>query len=187
MFLFLDNERERPAMNIKICAIAFGLCGCLLSVASAQNPKPNPKLPNLPTGGQNGGGVQVPPGQFGQMPPNQAAANQAAVREAMMKRFDLDRDGRLNAQEQLAATKAMQERGFRVPGAPNLVGPGNNNGPQTGPGQAQPQQQPAAPKLSRREEILLKRFDKDGDGKLNDEEKAAARTELGQKNKAEKK
>lgn len=170
--------------------VAAGLCLCLSSFAAAQNPKPNPKLPNLPAGGQNGGGVQVPPGQFGQMPANQAnqaAANQAAIREAMMKRFDLDRDGRLNAQEQLAATKAMQEHGIRVPGAPNLVGPGNSNGPHVGPGQAQPQQQQAAPKLSRREEILLKRFDKDGDGKLSDEEKAAARNELGQKNKAEKK
>ena len=39
----------------------------------------------------------------------------------------------------------------------------------------------------RRDEILLKRFDKDGDGKLNDEEKTAARAELGQKGKAEKK
>ena len=52
----------------------------------------------------------------------------------------------------------------------------------------QPQaQQPAAPKLSKREEMLLKRFDRDGDGKLNDDEKALARAELGGKNKAEKK
>jgi hypothetical protein len=41
--------------------------------------------------------------------------------------------------------------------------------------------------VNKREEMLLKRFDRDGDGKLNDDEKAAARAELGGKNKAEKK
>lgn len=167
-------------MKIRPFVVALISCGSLVSLALAQNPNPNPKLPNLPNG-QNGG--QVPPGQPNA---NQAAA-QAALREAMMKKFDFDRDGRLNAQEQLAATRAMQERGLRTPGVPNIVGPGKNNGPQTGPGQAQPAQQQPAPKLSRRDEILLKRFDKDGDGKLSDEEKTAARAELGQKNKADKK
>jgi len=185
MFLFLDIvsvlESARVAtMKIHSFVVALISCGSLVSLALAQNPNPMPKLPNFPAG-QNGG-----QGQANGQAANQAAA-QAALREAMMKKFDLDRDGRLNAQEQLAATRAMQERGIRTPGVPNMVGPGKNGGPQTGPGQAQPAQQPPAPKLSRRDEILLKRFDKDGDGKLNDEEKAAARTELGQKNKADKK
>ena len=109
------------------------------------------------------------------------------MREAIMKKFDRDGDGKLNAQEQIAATRAMQERGIRVPGAPNLAGPGNNAGPQSGPGVGQAPAPPPGPKLNKREELLLKRFDKDGDGKLSNDEKAAARAELGQKNKAEKK
>ena len=173
----------------------FGLalvCGGLLaSLASAQNPQPNPQLPNLPANppaGQNGGQLPAGLGQFGQPANNgQAAAAQAAAREAIIRRFDRDGDGKLNAQEQVAATRAMQEHGLRTPGQPNLIGPGRNNGPQTGPGVA-----PAAPapaqgaekKMSKREELLLKRFDRDGDGKLSDDEKTAARAELGQKNKA---
>jgi|GEM_PF-4930814 len=161
--------------------IIFGivLALSLASLASAQNPQPDPQLPNLPANGQ---------GQVGQPANNgQAAAAQAAAREAMMRRFDRDGDGRLNATEQLAATRAMQERGIRTPGAPNLAGPGRSGGVQTGPGVAPAAPPPAAPKLSRREELLLKRFDRDGDGKLSDEEKTAARAELGQKNKADKK
>lgn len=156
----------------------------LASVASAQNPQPNPQLPNLPANPGNVPGNQVPGGQFGQPANNgQAAANQAAAREMILRRFDRDGDGRLNAQEQLAATRAMQEHGLRTPGAPNMVGPGRNAGPQTGPGIAPPPAGKAAPKLSKREELLLKRFDKDGDGKLNEDEKAGARAELGQKKK----
>lgn len=69
-------------------------------------------------------------------------------REAMLKRFDANGDGKLDETERAAVRKAMEERGLGGPGK----GPGN------GPG---------------REEIL-KRFDKDGDGKLNDEERATA-------------
>jgi hypothetical protein len=158
------------------------LCGFFLTAAAAQ--VPNPQLPaNLPNpmGGQN-----VPAGPFGQPFNNgQAAANAVAARDAILKRFDRDGDGKLSAQEQLAATKAMQEHGIRTPGAPNLIGPGgrnNGNGVQRG-GAPQPAQQPAAPKLSKREEMLLKRFDRDGDGKLSNDEKAVARAELGGKKK----
>ena len=169
-------------MKSRIAIVAGGFVVGLAALAPAQN-SPNPKGPANPSPQQN------PPGQFGQLPPGigAGAANQAAVRAAMMKQFDRDGDGKLSPQEQLAATKAMQQRGIRTPGMPNLVGPGNNqgNGPQSGPGvpQAAP---PPAKKLGRREEILLKRFDKDGDGKLNEEEKTAARAELGQKNKEKK-
>ncbi len=172
-----------PAMKICTQVFALSLLALLVSFATAQNPQPKPKLPNLPANPPQNG-----QGQFGQPFNNgQAAANQAAAKEMIIKRFDRDGDGRLNAQEQLAATRAMQERGINTPGMPNLAGRGGNNGAQAGPvvGQAAPP--PPAPKLSRREEILMKRFDKDGDGKLNEEEKAAARAELGQKGKAEKK
>ena len=143
-------------------------------------------MPANPQAGQN---PQLPNGlgQFGQAPPNngQAAAAQAAARADIMRRFDLNGDGKLSAQEQVAATRAMQEHGLRTPGAPNMVGR-NNGGVQSGPAVAPPPAAPpAAPKLSKREELLLKRFDRDGDGKLSEEEKTAARAEFGQKGKAE--
>jgi hypothetical protein len=164
---------------MKLAALVLSAAGCIVfgSLASAQNvpnPMPNPGLPNPAQAGQ------VPQPQFGQPFNNgDAAANAAAMRAQMMKNFDLNGDGQLSQQEQLAATRAMQQRGVRVPGAPNLVRPGGHNGPISGPGVAVPQQQAPAKKPTRREEILLKRFDKDGDGKLNDEEKAAARDEVG--------
>jgi hypothetical protein len=177
-------------MNVARLRKSLGLSlalGALLGAAAlAQNPK-GPAQPQ-PSPTPNNPGQNVPPGQFGQpFNPGAAAANAAAMREALMKRFDRDGDGKLNQQEQFAATRAMQERGVRIPGAPNLVGP--NSGPVTGPGVGggQGPTQPAGPKLNRREELLLKRFDRNGDGKLDDEEKAAARAELGGKNKAENK
>lgn len=173
-------------MRLATRCLSLGLVALMGSIALAQAPKgPPPKGSPSPT--PNTPGQNVPPPQFGQpFNPGGGAGNAAAMREAILKKFDLNGDGKLNAQEQMAATKAMQERGIRVPGAPNLVNAGNGpaaSGP--GAGQAPPQQ--SAPKLNKREELLLKRFDRDGDGKLNDEEKAAARAELGQKNKDDKK
>jgi hypothetical protein len=181
------NVRWKFAMKF---TLGFALTLMLASLAAAQNPQPNPQLPNLPANPQPGQNGQLPgAGQFGQPVNNgQAAAAQAAARDAILRRFDRDGDGRLNAQEQIAATRAMQEHGLRTPGAPNLVGR-NNGGVQAGPGvapAAPTSTQPAAPKLSKREELLLKRFDRDGDGKLSEEEKTAARAELGQKNKDKK-
>lgn len=175
--------------------VAFWTCGffvgslfvttSLLGVAAAQN-VPNPQLPANPA--NPGGGQVVPPGQFGQPAnPAQAAAGAAAARDAILKRFDRDGDGKLSAQEQVAATRAMQEHGIRTPGAPNLVGRGGQGGGVQRGVAPPPPAPPPAPKLSKREEMLLKRFDRDGDGKLSDEEKIVARTELGGKNKAEKK
>lgn len=155
------------------------LWGVALSLAFAQN-VPNPQLPANPA--NPGGGQVVPPNPFGQPFPNgQTGASADAARKAMLRQFDRDGDGKLNPQEQLAATRAMQQRGIRTPGMPNLIGRGgSDNGVQRG-GAPPPAPPPPAPKLSKREELLLKRFDRDGDGKLNDEEKALARTELGSK------
>ena len=73
----------------------------------------------------------------------------------ILKRFDKDGDGKLNDAERDAAKKAREERGGK-PGQPGRPGqPGGGDG-------------------KMREEVL-KRFDKNGDGKLNDEEKAAAK------------
>lgn len=173
-------------MKFASLSLVAGLCWGLASVAVAQvgpNPMPNPQLPQ-PGQGQPQPGQPQP--QFGQPPPNmQGAQNAAAINEFLLKNFDRDGDGKLNPQEKLMGTRALQERGHRVPGMPNIAR-GSSNGPISN--QAPPQQpQPKQKKLSRRDEILLKRFDKDGDGKLNEEEKEAARAELGQKDKSDKK
>lgn len=78
-------------------------------------------------------------------------------REEMVKRFDKDGDGKLNATEE-AAGRAEMEKRFGRPGAAGGLAPGEGK--------------PLEPKLDKAE--LIQKFDKDGDGKLNAEERAAA-------------
>ena len=89
-------------------------------------------------------------------------------REAMLKRFDADGDGELNDAEREKMRdfilQSLQERpgGNRPegdrPGQPPGGAPGGRGG---GPG--------------RQDLEVVAQFDKDGDGKLNDEERARAR------------
>ncbi len=77
--------------------------------------------------------------------------------EEFLKRFDRDGDGRLNEREQAAAREAAQKIRAQGGGGPQVGAPqffGGNN------------EIPAA---------VLEKFDKDGDGKLNDKELAAAK------------
>ncbi len=98
--------------------------------------------------------------------------------EQFAKQFDRDGDGKLNQQEAMMAQQAFQRMrnngsGMRG-GLPNGGGGGaSGEVPQqpsllANPGDAKPT------KVS----PLIKRFDKDGDGKLNADEKAAAQAEL---------
>ena len=75
----------------------------------------------------------------------------AARKEAMLKKFDKDGDGKLSDEEKAAMKAEMKKR--RAEGGAK----GGN--------------------AERRAE-MMKKFDKDGDGKLNDEEKAAMRAEM---------
>jgi hypothetical protein len=95
--------------------------------------------------------------------------------DQFVKQFDADRDGKLSPMEAAAAQAAFQ----RMRGGNGMRG-GIRGG---GSGGAIPPQ-PAAPVAPAPEQKkgkvppLVKRFDKDGDGKLNAEEKAAAQAEL---------
>src|SRR5262245_33492770 len=96
------------------------------------------------------------------------------------KQFDKDGDGKLSDQEKLMAQAAWQRMRSR------------NNGPVYGPGYGFPQANANAAGIAAagaasaasggeaksKVSALVKRFDKDGDGKLNDEEKATAQAEL---------
>lgn len=89
--------------------------------------------------------------------------------QEFLKKFDRDGDGRLNAQERSAAMAAAQKIRAAGGGAVGGLPAGG-----AAPAVSQPPAKPARPKRPSRAEVL-KRFDKDGDGKLNDEEKAAAK------------
>ncbi|MFO1041795.1 MAG: EF-hand domain-containing protein [Planctomycetaceae bacterium] len=81
--------------------------------------------------------------------------------QELLKRFDKNGDGKLDPTEMAAARQAMQGQGF--PGA-GKGGPGMGKGP-GGPGEGN----------GPGREAILKRFDKNGDGQLDETERAAAR------------
>jgi hypothetical protein len=89
------------------------------------------------------------------------------------KQFDRDRDGKLSPQEAALAQAVFQR-----------MRNGARGGVRTGGGASSPPQPPAfpiapqAPGKPDKVNPLVKRFDKDGDGKLNADEKAAAQAEF---------
>lgn len=87
------------------------------------------------------------------------------MREAMLKRFDQDQDGKLSDEERAAARKAFEARRGGGPG---------NRGPR-GAGRGAGEGRPDREKMRA---AMLKRFDKDGDGKLSDDERAEMRKQF---------
>jgi len=107
--------------------------------------------------------------------------------EEFLKQFDKDGDGKLNDQEKVAATAAFQRS--RANGGKPIVGrlpygPGSGvvpGGQTAGPAGAAAGDA-GKPAEDKKVNNLVKRFDKDGDGKLDANEKAAAQAELKKKN-----
>jgi hypothetical protein len=143
----------------------------------------------------------------------------AEMQKQFMQQFDVDKDGKLNAQENMMAQEAMRRQGINMgiapsgfPGADQFSaqfdrdgdgklnameaamaqqafqrmrrGGNGTGGPQVGGGGGSSLAPPLAPVAPAGDgkpakvNPLVKRFDKDGDGKLNDAEKAAAQAEL---------
>lgn len=87
-------------------------------------------------------------------------ARDPAKMQEMMKRFDKNGDGQLDDSEKAAAKEAMQGlAGARKPGAPGAAG--------------------AGPRDPAKMQELIKKYDKNGDGKLDDAEKAEAKKAFG--------
>jgi len=89
--------------------------------------------------------------------------------QEITKKYDKDGNGRLEREEMEAAREAGAFEGMAFPGGPGFGGPGGPDG-RRGPG---------GPGDEERRAEMMKRFDKDGDGELNEEERAALRESFG--------
>ncbi len=87
-----------------------------------------------------------------------APGGRGPTREAMMKEFDTDGDGKLSDTERQVAMTEMRKR-YQEQGVPGRAGGPNGR-----------------PQFNREE--LLKKHDKNGDGKLDDQERTAAREDV---------
>lgn len=107
--------------------------------------------------------------------------------DQFVKQFDRNGDGKLDQMESLAAQAAFQKmRGGNGMRGGMQSGGGVQRGQPGGDGSGGGLQpvMPASPqndKKSKSSNPIVNRFDKDGDGKLNDAEKAAAQAELKKK------
>ena len=103
-----------------------------------------------------------------------AAQRGAPVREAILKKFDKDGDGKLSEEERAEARKSFS--GGRPPRSPAAL---IKKFDKDGDGKLNEEERTALREegLKRRKEIL-KKFDKDGDGKLNAEERKALSEEM---------
>src|SRR5204863_3860772 len=110
-----------------------------------------PATGGLPAAGANPSGIPAG-GGFG-APEAGNEGGKTRGRDAMIKRFDKNGDGKLSDDEKAEAQKALKAKKGEARRPPG--------------------------KLTE----AMKKFDADGDGKLSDEEKAAAKKELAEKRK----
>lgn len=99
--------------------------------------------------------------------------------DEIKKRFDRDGDGKLNPQEQAAALSAFQKaRAGGGGGGPATGGLPGAGGIPAGGGFGAPASGAGEGKKPRSRDLMIKRFDKNGDGKLSADEKEQAQKEL---------
>lgn len=93
--------------------------------------------------------------------PEQGSGQNVARREKLLRKFDANGNGQLDPDEREAAREAKEKRASQGGGK----GAGGGKGQGKGKGQSDPE----------RRAKLLERFDADGDGKLDESERAAAK------------
>lgn len=109
------------------------------------------------------------------------------AREELLKKYDTDGNGKLDSKEIKAmkdaqakeAAAAAQDTGASLPGAqnPGAGKPGGRPGGLGGPGGFGV---PGGPDFEARRAEMMKRFDTNGDGQLDDAERAAMQKQFGQ-------
>ncbi len=87
------------------------------------------------------------------------------MKAKMLEKFDADNDGELSDSERAAAKEARQSSGNSTPRQNRAGGPQGKNGAGKMGGMNK----------SKMRERILKKFDADGDGKLNERERATAK------------
>lgn len=95
----------------------------------------------------------------------------AGMRAKVLEKFDADGDGKLSDEERAAAKAAREAKGNASP-RQNGAGAGAKQG---GPKGKNGAGQMGAKRGAQMRERILQKFDADGDGKLNEEERAAAK------------
>jgi len=97
-------------------------------------------------------------------------------RQALIKKYDKDGDGKLNEEEKKNAFKEIGKGVRELPNREELLKKydANKNG-QLDPEEKEKARKELGARAGKSREELLKKFDKDGDGKLSDAEREAAR------------
>lgn len=186
---FVRAKSSRPTPGYQLLGlIAFALCWAAPCQAQLKGGGGNTVNPSAVLNGLQNRLGGVPAGA------NVSPAAAGAGQNAMLWRYDLNRDGQLSAQETMYA---MQRRGgvqngYGGMGGQGMAQPMNqqgnqaaNNQPAVDPDDAadQARKAKAAAKKKPAKRSLVSKFDKDGDGKLNAEEKAAAKDAISKRQK----
>ncbi|MFN0128069.1 MAG: EF-hand domain-containing protein [Verrucomicrobiales bacterium] len=170
-----------PIIPTLAISAVFALC----PVSPAESAAPAAKAaesPNIPAPKT---GQSVESGENRRLSPAERAAAREQSRKKLLDRFDQDGDGTLNAEERRAAEAEREAKlleRFDADGDGKLSeaeraaarGPTQKDPAPQGKRPERPAPNPPASGQVRRR--LLKMFDTDGDGKLSESERAAART-----------
>jgi hypothetical protein len=127
--------------------------------------------------------------------PQQGQAERESKRQELLKRFDANGNGQLDPDEREAARKAMQQRKGKPGAKKQKQGTSPSNQPENQPPAANATAEKEATAESRNgratedepareselERSLLKQFDFNGNGQLDDDERRAARKALAER------